>query len=456
MSWVRKLLRGRGDEQGPAETPGRQAGEPLPETERLDLQYDGLGNILSGRRRYAVGLTWEPMQPGIPVKRQAERGDRSGYRRTLQAPFGGQVGFGSKDRLQRAGDPALITAARRDLLGERWVGAFRVSPADRFWWVAAMRDGEVYEDLLFPDEGSARLQLMEALDAPDWDTIIAPSEWQVGGAIEGRIEQAFSPERGVRLKLVDARRDLILRAVLIGLILAIAGGAFLLWSEMRRQEAERADELRRLREATVRVDPSTYPWARVPPVEAFVEACVKEISSTVRVVTGWQNGPLSCVLTPSGVRVTAEWVRDGGRISWLEAATADGPDRVRLLGDGGRAALERMVPMTVDRGATPDLPWEADRIGTVLTSRFQTLDLKVNLRPRVRSLNATQIRELRGPVFNRHDLSIETTVAVGEYARLLSDVPALVPEGLVYAVDEGAWTLTAKIYHPPILPPPPR
>ena len=34
-------------------------------------------------------------------------------------------------------------------------------------------------------------------------------------------------------------------------------------------------------------------------------------------------------------------------------------------------------------------------------------------------------------------------------------VEALVPEALIYGVESGTWTLTAKIYHPPILPLPP-
>lgn len=456
MGWAKKLLN-RPSAIGTQPEPRRRgSGDPLPDADPLDLQYDGLGSILSGKRRYAVGLSWEPLQVGTPLKGQAERGDRSGYRRTLHAPFGTQVGFGSKDRQQRRGDPALVTAARRDLLGDSWVGAFRVSSTDRFWWVASMREGEVYEDVLFPDEASARLQLMEALDAPDWDTIIAPADWQIRDAVDGRIEQAFSLGGGSRLRPLDGKTDMIIRIVAIGGVLSIAGGSFYFWSEMKREEAERAEELRRMREATVRVDPSTYPWARAPLIEDFVDTCFDEIERIVYVVTGWGNGPLSCVLTPSGISVKAEWARNGGRISWLEAATSAGPGRVSLLADGERALLERQVETGPPPKEIPDSPWRADQIAEILQSRFQTLDLKVALRPRVRSLNATQLRELKAPVFNRHDLMIDTPVGVQEYARLLSDVPALVPEGLVYSLESGSWTLTAKIYHPPILPPPPR
>ena len=63
-----------------------------------------------------------------------------------------------------------------------------------------------------------------------------------------------------------------------------------------------------------------------------------------------------------------------------------------------------------------------------------------------------QQQEIQVPVYNHHDLKFETSIAVSEYATLLSDVPGLVPEALVYGVDTGVWTLTAKIYHPPILP----
>ena len=67
----------------------------------------------------------------------------------------------------------------------------------------------------------------------------------------------------------------------------------------------------------------------------------------------------------------------------------------------------------------------------VLLSRFQTLGLDLTLRPRTRSLTATQRAELTAPVYNRHDLSVETSVAIEEYARLLSDVPGLAPEALI-------------------------
>lgn len=427
----------------------------FPETPILDLQYDGTGNIQNGRKCYAVGLDWEPAQKDERVKDQADRGRKGGYRRTLYAPFGEQYGFGAQDRQQRRGVLALVTTARSDLLGPRWAGAFRINEADRFWWVAAVRDGEVYEDTVVADEASARTLLLDMLDAPGWTRIIAPEDWQISGTDQARIEQAFSMRSGVALQPVDGRRDTIQRTVILSMIGLAAAGGYLYWSELKRQEAERAAELSRMRDAMVRVDPRTYPWAEGPGIMSFVDTCVQEIERTLFVVPGWSNGPIICASSGADGVVSTEWGRSGGRIPWLHAATAHLEDRVTLLEGGGRAQLRREIGFDPDEADPSFQPWTEEDVSRVVLSRFQTLGLSPTLRPRVRNLTTTQRSELRAPVYNRHDLSLETSVAIEEYARLLSDVPALVPEALIYGVDTGTWTLTAKIYHSPILPIPP-
>ncbi|MCA9773492.1 MAG: type 4b pilus protein PilO2, partial [Myxococcales bacterium] len=437
-----------------APAPPVQPDGALPDAPALDLQYDGTGNVLCGRKRYAVGLDWEPAQPDEPVRVQAGRNRKGGHRRNLHVPFGAQIGFASQDRQQKRGSAALVTAGRSDLLGPRWAGAFRINEADRFWWVAAIRDGEVFEDAVVPDEVSARTLLLDMLDAPDWTRLMAPEDWQVSGTVPARIEQVFSLRGGAPLRPVDGRRDTVQRVVILSLIGTLAAGGYLFWSDLKRQEAEREAELAQMRDAMVRVDPRSHPWASAPPITGFVETCVQEIERTLFVLPGWLNGPITC--TASGERgvVSTEWGRNGGRVTWLHAATAHLSDRVTLAEGGDRAYLRREVSFSLPDGEIP-LPWEAEAVSDLVLSRFQSLGLDLTLRPRVRSLTTTQRTELRAPVYNRHDLSIETSVAIGEYARLLSDVPALVPEALIYGVESGTWTLTAKIYHPPILPLPP-
>lgn len=441
---------GRGEPVAEDQDAGREFAAVPP----LDLQYDGTGNVQHGRKRYAVGLDWEPAQEGARVRDQADRGRKGGYRRTLYAAYGAQYGFGSQDRQQRRGGVALVTAAREELMGPRWAGVFRINEADRFWWVASVRDGEVFEDAVVADEASARALLMDMLDAPDWTRVIAPEDWQVSGTDPARIEQAFSLRSGVALRPVDGRRDMIQRAVILSVIGLLAGGGYLYWSELQRQEAERAAELARMRDAMIRVDPRSYPWADAPSVTGFVETCLREIERTLFVVPGWSNGPVVCAASGSEGVVSTEWGRSGGRVSWLHAATEGLDARVSLLEGGSQAQLRREIGFRSEE-ADPAAPWAEAQIAEIVLSRFQTLGLGVTLRPRVRALTTTQRGEMRAPVYNRHDLSITTSVAIDEYARLLSDVPALVPEALVYGVETGTWTLTAKIYHPPILPLPP-
>jgi hypothetical protein len=427
----------------------------LPDIPVLDLQYDGIGSVLMGRKRFAVGLDWEPVQREEGVRKQAERGQKSGYRRTLYVPYGEQHGFGSQDRQQRRGSISLVTAARTELLGPRWVGAFRINDADRFWWIGAVRDGEVYEDAMVADEASARALLMDTLDAPDWTRVIAPEDWQVAGTIPARIEQALSLRSGTPLRPVDGRRDVIQRSVILGLIGVIGAGGYYFWSDMKRVEAVQAAELARMRDAMVRVDPRTHPWADTSTISEFVDTCAREIEATLFVVPGWGNWPIVCTASGREGLLSTEWGRTGGRVPWLHAATAHLSEQVALLDGGARAQLRREFRFEGESGGEIAVPWTETQVAELVLSRFQTLGLDLTLRPRVRSVTTTQRQDLRSPLYNRHDLSLETSVAIAEYATLLSDIPALVPEALIYGVDTGTWTLTTKIYHPPILPLPP-
>jgi hypothetical protein len=427
----------------------------FPDAPDLDLQYDGTGNVLHGRKRFAVGLDWETVRSDVPVREQAGRVHRGGYRRSLYARLGEQYGFASPDRQHKRGSQAMITTARSELLGERWAGAFKINEADRFWWVAAMRNGEIYEDVVLADEAEARSLLLDVLDAPDWTRIIAPADWKISGTEPARIEQAFSMRTGAALRPVDGRGDVIQRVVILSLIAALGGGGYYYWTDLKRQEADRAAELARMREDMVRIDPASYPWASATPLEDFVETCVREIESVLAMPPGWRPGPVTCTASGRSGAVTAEWGRDGGRFPWLLAASRATGAPALLLEGGERAQSRKRVSFPEGPDTGVDVPWPGADISELITSRLQTLGLKATLRPRVRTLTAEQRQELRTPVYNRHDLRIETSVGVEEYARLLSDVPALTPEALVYGVETGTWSLTAKIYHPPILPLPP-
>jgi len=59
---------------------------------------------------------------------------------------------------------------------------------------------------------------------------------------------------------------------------------------------------------------------------------------------------------------------------------------------------------------------------------------------------------MRKPVFNYHELSFQASAGIKEYARLFSDVPALVPSDMIYDLKTRTWNLKFRIYHPAILP----
>lgn len=439
------------------ESGGPGGGKRTP-AEAQDLEYDGQGNILIGRRRFAVGLSWEPLRTDMTLHEQASRMRRAGFVRDLVVRNGDQVGFGSSETLHRRSTPVLALNARRDLLGDTWVAAFRLSQTSDFHWVVAMRDGDVFEDSVLPNEAEARDILLENLDAPGWNRVIAPSDWAIEGSEEGGVERFFSLRGGPKLGVVNRRREILLRILALLVLSGLLAGAWYAWSEYQARERERERQLREAQSAAVRIDPMTHPWVRAPRPGPFIEACEIGFSRMVLKVPGWNQSVLSCAPSGDGVTIDVSWGRTpNGRFSWLMAAAGDGliPVEPRLDTGGNRAHARHAVPVSEQMHNDPFTTWIGSRIEQTLRPRFQTLGLPVLLQENARVVTRSEQERMTRPVYNHHVLTIETSVALQEYVDLLSDVPAIVPVQLEYDPSTLAWRLRINIHHPPILPLPP-
>ena len=90
--------------------------------------------------------------------------------------------------------------------------------------------------------------------------------------------------------------------------------------------------------------------------------------------------------------------------------------------------------------------WTGDKLESVLRERFQTLGLDIGLARKSGRSNPAA----GGIAFNRHDIAIATSTGLRDYARLISDIPALVPESIMFDMSANAWMLKAKAYHRPV------
>lgn len=75
------------------------------------------------------------------------------------------------------------------------------------------------------------------------------------------------------------------------------------------------------------------------------------------------------------------------------------------------------------------------------------------IRDKSRKAAPDQVRKLKAPIFNYHEVTVSIEGGVVELANLFEGIPALVPAKLTFNPANGLWLLVVKVYHPPIMPP---
>ncbi len=415
--------------------------------EEISVQVLAPNRLRVGRKTAALGLLWQPVRPQTSLRDQAGMAGGQGSEFDLAASFGAkQLGFGMKSEGLGAGMLAGASLFDADSLGGTWLATFPLDTG-RLWWIVAMRDAKIYEDRVLFDAAEARATLVKSLDAPGWGKIIAPSEWNIEKSEQLGLSKIISFRHASRLRLVDRRFQTGTTMLLAAIVAVALAYAWLQLSRYLAEERLRKEAFERARKSTS----SELPWNSVPKIADFVFACMQEMDSVAVIPPGWTLQPLTCRWSGEEAWLDAGWRRKSGRIPYLREMVENRTGlRVGLSGNGESASLSMPIDAPVET-ANAD-PWPARRIETVLRERFQTLglDLKMTARVVPPSISGSGDGSMR--VHNRHDIGIATSVAINEYARLLSDVPALVPESLVFRPQTRVWLLNARAYHAELRP----
>ena len=420
-----------------------------------DYEYDNNHALKISGKTVVLGMLWDSLQSGQKIKEKAIDISPEDVEFDLATIFRDvdQVGFAEGTRNIKPGSRAGVTAFREARMGASWVAAFRLNPSGNAWWVAARRNGQVYEDQVFRDEEEARAIFLENLQAPDWQRRIAPGEWDIGGTEEFGLQDVIEPAVGLSLKPVRPLRTYLPRIIVAGVLLVVGIGGYFYYQDYQDTLEEREAELARQREQQVRVSPSDYPWFDAPDVPLFFSKCIPRMETAIRNVPGWSQDLVSCRLDLESKEavVQTSWSNSSGTIPWMIAAFR--PDEVTPVIDrsGASASYETRIDFGVETETLAEA-FEADRIQRLLDRRIQTTGVNVTASPVVQRVTPEMRAQMRSPVFNYHELSFQTSTGLEDYARLFSDMPATVPTDLVYELGSGTWNVTFHIYHPAIEP----
>lgn len=395
----------------------------------------------------ALGLLWQPVQEKIPLREQARMAGGRSDKFDLFVPFANskQYGFASSKDGIRARMPAAasLCGVTADHESDNWLAAFAL-PYDgkaKGYWVVAMRERLIYEDQILRQEDAAKSAFLKSLEAPDWERVIAPEEWQINGAEADSIDQSIKVGRKVnRLRPVRYGRKLAWGTIFLILTMVglyIASGFY---SDYR--QAKLLIERQALQTP---IELSVAPWEGSPSIVEFVQQCEQRLDGLAISVPGWNLHIVECRLSGSTALLKLRWQRTNGRAAWIKAAAMELAGReIRILNGGHLAEMTDNVELQAI--TQNDLsPFAPDKLESLLRDRFLTLGLEVKLIPKYVNVLNVGKGEME---FGYHTIHFATSVSPVDHARLLSDIPALLPISLIYQPSSAQWQLSARTFHP--------
>lgn len=349
--------------------------------------------ITVNRKKYAVGLFWQPVGTGFIARNYARNLARNVDKKlNLFAEYRAMVGLGGRKYGQRSGQ---ISAAAEVMEGfAEYTSFLAVFQVGKQFYLVAARNGIILQDKVFDSEQVARQEYVKLSEIPDWGAYFAPSAWGVPRAAERNLADVLRGRSHVTLRsisLFGVRAVTVMLAALflLGLGLVFRDSLVEVFAP-RPQVAELDPKLvaeykRQIEESSKKLDeeyniqkelppePIVMPYELLPDVMARAEQCYQAIGFMMQPISGWNQLDVVCGET----HVVANFKRGFGTlVEFYDIATELMPG----------AFVQEIDEDTVRvRAKLPELELESsqderdpDTVVRDITSVFQSVDTPVD------------------------------------------------------------------------------
>ena len=423
------------------------------------VAFDGMKTIEIGRRKFVLGLLWaQTYGEKLEEVAKSAAGPNSGIDLVVDMRKQNQAGLTSREEGVKPGMHIALKSIPSKYVGSNWILAVALDPIN--WWIASIRDGQVYEDQVVRNEATAQSLFFEIHQSGEWDRIVCPEAWEVESSYQAKIEDLLTLPSAERVKSLTPVKDNLKAIIMLGLVAAIGTGGYIWYSKRQAAiEAEMA-RLAQLEAQRVRLIPADFPWANTPKITSFVDQCQREIERSKIIAPEWTIGQFQCVNRDDGKGMIEVKIigTNGSKAAHLDVAVRmnnrefpnEQAGTLEYNAEYTNATYEREFTLLTNEESQSEQPWDIDKIDRVLKLRSQTAAVSATVSTEIERITPAQMQRRRTPVFNRHTLSVKTGFALDEVASLYGDIPALRPSILTYSTDTMTWGLTADVFHPPI------
>ncbi len=285
--------------------------------------------ITLNKKKYAVGLFWQPTGAGYVARSYARTLARSVDKKlNLFTEYRGMVGLGARRAGHRSGMDSAA-AAVVDALGE-FSSFLAVFAVDKKFYLVAVRNGIILEDKLFEREEDARSEYFKLSEIPDWAALFAPAPWGMPRAVERNLSD-------LTIRAIRAQLRPISRAwgIIASVLLIVAFVVSSIWffreplqqmnaaseisemdSELVAEYEKQVEEKNKELDAAFEIEkapapePIVLPYEYLPDPMERAQVCYQAMGFLMQPITGWNQTSVECGESYATVR----FVRDYGTL----------------------------------------------------------------------------------------------------------------------------------------------
>ena len=410
--------------------------------------------ITVNRKKYAVGLFWQPLNPGVVARKFAHSLAHAVNKKlNLYVEYRAMVGLGTRSQGQRSGMP-VAAAEVVDSFSEysSFLAVFRL---DSGFYLVAVRNGIILQDKVFDVERVARAEYVKLSEIPDWSAFIAPASWGMPRAVERNIADIVRSRPNVVLRSISRFRTIgfsvFLAVVFIAVLIAMFGKPFMQpRPKVATLDAEKAAEYHRMIEeknreldAQFNIEkptppaPIVMPYENLPNVAARAELCFKGIGYVMQPIVGWVQMNAAC----GDNYVTAELRRTFGTLGDFYQIAAD------LL--PGAYVQERGEDVVIVRATLPQLPLyasrderDADTIVRDVITAFQTVDINGSIDVVV----DVQTNGVESQSVDVVEIAATSKLAPGQFMQIFEDFGGVYMSRAEWVATSRNWNYEVIIY----------
>ena len=413
--------------------------------------------ITINRKKYAVGLFWQPTGAGYVARSYARTLARSVDKKlNLFTEYKAMVGLGAKREGHRVGMESAA-AAVTDALTE-YSSFLAVFSVDKFFFLVAVRNGIILEDKIFEREEDARSEYFKLSEIPDWNALFAPSAWGMPRAVERNLSDLIINTSRSVLKPISRISTGFLSAVLLVLFVLVFGYFFRepikqivnpqpkleqvdpeLAAEYQKQVEEKNKEL----DAEFNIqkapqpEPLVMPYDYLPDPMERAEVCYQAIGFLMQPVLGWNQTSVECGETHAG----AWFARSFGTLGDFYNYATDLMPRAFVQEESESSLYARVKLPTINTYASLD-ERDADTVMRDVMTAFQSIDTAVDMEAVVDTLT----NGVETVYLNVIEIAADSKLVPMEFMKIFENFGGVYMTRCVWNVSTRTWNYEVIIY----------